>query len=121
VKLLEACTTRRGFIQRSGAAITATFAYAAYHPRGAQASEYCKVVHNYPICPSGTTSQCRVRFGPPSCLRSEVTVVSPNDQWYHSCVCRCNQGCTKCDPDYFQARGAARNSGSCSCTCVYIV
>jgi hypothetical protein len=114
-------TTRRSFVARSGAAIATLFGYAAYRPRDAAAAGPCKVIHSYAICPTGTTSTCRVRFGPPSCVASEVTVYSPNEQYYLSCTCSCPSDPCSCEPEFFQARAAARNGGSCSCTCAYSV
>lgn len=116
----SARASRRSFLQRSVGAVAALIACAAYQPREALASEYCIKWRDYPACPEGTTDLCRVQYGPPSCTVSEVTVVSPNGKWYQSCKCYCPAPCGGCDPVYYQARGATRNSGICSCTCILL-
>lgn len=108
--------TRRSFIKRATACVGGAVAFAALPPAIADASSFCKsITYKYRICTSGTTSTCRVQYGPPSCTRSEVTVYSPNNAYEQSCACDCNCDCL---PKYFQARGATTNAGSCSCTCV---
>jgi hypothetical protein len=109
--------TRRSFIARATACVGGAVAFAALPPTAAEAAAGCRKISYSPpgICLNGTTNNCRVRFGPPSCTSSEVTVYSPNNAYELGCTCNC--GCN-CSPKYFQARGAANNQGSCSCTCV---
>jgi hypothetical protein len=112
--------TRRRFVNRTLAAVGGTFAYAALPPEPALASAYCRSVDYAPpgICLSGTTSTCRVQYGPPSCTSSSVTVYSPNNRFEQECTAYCPGGKCSCEPLYFQARAATANSGACSCTIV---
>lgn len=111
--------TRRTMF-RAGGVVGGAASFLALGPKPpASASAYCTTPWNVsdPICLNGTTTLCRVRYGPPSCTQSRVVVHSPNDAYYVDCKVTCQQGCG-CEPLYLQARGAVRNGGKCSCTAV---
>lgn len=108
--------TRRSAIRRAAGTAVGLMTFAALEPPVADAASYCAHLYPYVICASGTTSTCRVQYGPPSCTYSEVTVYSPNDRYYQRCYVTCPQ--CNCTPAFWQARGATQNSGGCSCTLV---
>lgn len=108
--------TRRRFVTSVAAGAGGIFAYVAgFQAPQAMAAKLCTRPSPFAICLTGTTSGCRVQFGPPSCVLSRVYVYSPSEAFYVDCVARCEGGCG-CSPYYFQARGAVGNGGSCSCT-----
>jgi hypothetical protein len=110
--------TRRRFIFRAAAAVGGAITYVVLPPASAFASSGCLFIDELnPICTSGTTGQCRVRFGPPVCTgASSVTVYSPSDDYELFCEAECPASCGDCVPEVWQARGAADNLGECSCT-----
>lgn len=115
--------TRAGFLKRSMAAAGGIFATGFGLSESAQADRYsnhnCRSMAYYENrCPEGTTSSCRVLYGPPSCTASYVGIHSPNDLYYNRCHVTCDTGCLTCDPAFAQARAAASNGGYCSCTAV---
>jgi hypothetical protein len=113
--------TRANLLKRGATAAGAVFA-AAFVAEPVQASRYmtfsnCITRYFYtPICLGGTTSGCRVQYGPPDCSHSSVTVYSPSSAYHQTCHVTCNDGCLGCEPIFNQARGATGNGGSCSCT-----
>lgn len=111
--------TRRRFFASAAAGAGGIFAYVAgVNPPDALAARYCPRQDIFAICLGGTTSGCRVQYGPPNCTQSRVVVYSPSEAFYIDCVVYCPSGTCQCAPQYFQARGACGNGGSCSCTVV---
>jgi hypothetical protein len=118
--------TRKSFLERAGAGLVGLAAFgelsvpraAAQGPCLNNGYNNCKTVHHSVICASGTTSSCRVGYGFPSNVRSVVTRYSPNESYELTCVACCAAGAGRCQPEFFQARVAVRNGGSCGCTWV---
>ena len=108
--------TRKRFVASAAAGAGGLFAYVAgLATPQAMAAKFCTRESPFAICLTGTTSGCRVQYGPPSCSQSRVVVYSPSEAFYIDCWATCPGGCG-CTPYYFQARGACGNGGSCSCT-----
>lgn len=121
-QLLLPGTTRKGFLARTVASAGALLSY-AFVPATAEARRYahhnCYTMYYYQkICLGGSTSGCNVRVGFPSCSHSYVTAYSPSDVFYNTCHVTCETFCN-CEPTYNQARAAAGNGGTCSCTPYY--
>lgn len=113
VRRFVSSLTRRRFVQRTTTAIGGVVAF-TLDPNTALADEHCQRQVNQQL---QTSSQCNVRWGPPSCNRSCATANSPNGQWYFYWCCVCPRSCN-CRPYYQQARVAQHNDGRCSGHCV---
>lgn len=114
--------TRGSLLRRAAGMAGGLFATAFVATESASANRYatfsnCRTNSFYvPICLGGTTSGCRVQYGPPDCSHSSVTVYSPSYAYHQTCHVTCNDGCLGCEPIFNQARAAVGNGGSCSCT-----
>lgn len=115
---------RRSLLQRAFGGAGALFVFGAVkEPRVANAALATPFGYNNcvqffrdaSICAGGTTSTCRVQYGPPSTCQSTVSVYSPSSWYVNTTACKCS-GCGKCG--WFQIRGAVTNAGTCSGRCV---
>ena len=108
--------TRRNLLKASTALVGSIIAYAVFGSEPVPlASQLCTKTSFTNEIPR--SAKCRVQFGPPSCAESCITVYSPNDYIeLYNCCWECSTMDCNCAPKYIQARGAACNSGKCSCT-----
>lgn len=117
--------SRRGVLQRAFAGAGALFVFGSIKGTGEAAAAWStpfgynncdRYAKDTSICVGGTTTTCRVRFGPPSTCYSPITVYSPSSFYVNTSSCNCS-GCGRCGT--FQIRAAVTNGGSCSGQCVW--
>lgn len=115
--------TRRAVLGRAAVGVGALVASAVAPERvRARATDTyptynnCARFYASPICWGGDRSDCNVQHGPPATSVSQVTVYSPDTSHELTCVAYCPDGPSRCTPEWFQARGAVTNKGTCSCT-----